>query len=207
MNSLKQWPLIQFISSLTPKKSFQILQKIKIISAASFHGNIGESAKNLDAQAKSEQKKVSQDSEEVKNELLELGAQYLDKFGVKYLISAKGKSSEQIKENLMLRLNNSLEEELSNARSALFEITKKRIDQHMGESLYSKIETLRKSSGVVGAQITISSGNSLQQICFGEKKKGELVDENTLFQAASLSKSIASTFAWSILKRTTSRLR
>ena len=101
----------------------------------------------------------------------------------------------------MLRLNNSLEQELSNARSALFEITKKRIDQHMGESLYSKIEALRKSSGVVGAQITISSGNSLQQICLGEKKKGELVDENTLFQAASLSKSIASTFCLEYFKK------
>ena len=108
------------------KKVISNFTKDQIISAASFHGNIGESAKNLDAQAKSEQKKVSQDSDDVKNELLELGAQYLNKFGVKYLISAKGKSSEEIKENLLLRLNNSLEEELSNARSALFEITKKK---------------------------------------------------------------------------------
>jgi len=182
-----------YIESLA-KKVISNFTKDQIISASSFHGNIGESVKNLDAQAKSEQKKVSLDSDVVKNELLEFGTQYLNKFGIKYLISAKGKSSNEINENLLLRLGNSLEEELDNARSALFEITKKRIDQHMGESLYSKIEALRESNGVVGAQITISSGNSLQQICFGEKKKGEAVDEKTLFQAASLSKSIGTTF-------------
>ena len=65
-----------YLESLA-KKVISNFTKDQIISAAIFHGNIGESAKNLDAQAKSEQKKVSQDSEEVKNELLEFGAQYI----------------------------------------------------------------------------------------------------------------------------------
>ena len=86
-------------------------------------------------------------------------------------------------------------------------LQKKRIDQHMGESLYSKIETLRKSSGVVGAQITISSGNSLQQICLERKSKVSLLMKIRFFKQPLCLNLSRVLFAWSILKRTTSRLR
>ena len=80
-------------------------------------------------------------------------------------------------------------------------LQKKELISIWGSLFIQRLRVLRKSSGVVGAQITISSGNSVQQVCFGEKKQGELVDENTLFQAASLSKSIASTFCLEYFKK------
>ncbi|MBY0416421.1 MAG: hypothetical protein K2Q18_19755, partial [Bdellovibrionales bacterium] len=100
------------------EKSIMSFDKKAIIEAASFHGDIGEGKKTLDKMATSEQALVFATEENVKVELKKLGKDYLEKFGVKFLISAKGKNGEELLSALKTRINNSEAEELKNARLA-----------------------------------------------------------------------------------------
>ena len=79
----------------------------EVVQAAEFHGNIGDPKRVLDVRAASEQARVLADGAEIRNELKELGAAYLKKFGVKFLISAKRKSAADIKDALKRRMNQS----------------------------------------------------------------------------------------------------
>lgn len=162
-----------------------------ILSAASFHGDIGQSAKTLDSMARLEQKNVVQN-----DELSSLAAQYLVKFGMKYLISAKGKTAEEILQNLKVRINNSKEVELENAKKALLEITLKRASAHPYNHLGNKLEQIFQKSEVKGCQLGISSGRGrLQVLSFGLRDEQNKVDAKTKFQIASLSKTYASVLA------------
>jgi hypothetical protein len=168
-----------------------------INQAASFHGNIGESSKNLDAMAKAEQEKVAKEDDSVKENLLTLGQTYLDQFGMKFLISAKNKSADELLQALQSRLENSKEQELENAKIALKEITLKRMDAHPLNSLKTKLDKLFIDSDVTGVQLSIAGGErEIQTLCFGEAIKGKgSVTETTLFEIASLSKTFASAYS------------
>jgi hypothetical protein len=106
-----------------------------IQGAAWFHGDIGESRKTLDKTASEEQAKVLSDSEEVRSELKIFGETYKQKFGVKFLISAKGKSAQELLSALKERLENTQDQEMIHAKNALWEISSKRlINQSSGKS-------------------------------------------------------------------------
>jgi 2-oxo-4-hydroxy-4-carboxy--5-ureidoimidazoline (OHCU) decarboxylase len=112
--------------------------KQDILDAASFHGDIGEQ-KGLDKLAAEEQSLVRSNQAE----LIELGDKYRLKFGMKFLISAAGKSGSQLLSSLKERLHNSEEQEIEHAKEALLEITLKRMHQHPVNSLFSDIEKAR----------------------------------------------------------------
>lgn len=172
-------------------KSFQ---KEEIIQAASFHGDIGRK-KNLDALAKSEQANVSEEDQATKD-IVKLAGEYLEKFGFKFLVSAKGKSSAEMLEILQGRINNTAAEEIENARQALFEITMKRVHEEPLNQLSQSFIDLKKKYDIPGAQIAISNGyGDVQQISLGKE-----VDSKTLFEIASLSKTIGTCLALEVLK-------
>jgi malate synthase len=167
--------------------------KEAVLSAASFHGDIGQSVKTLDAMAQTEQKKVTDADQATKDELVRLTQDYLEKFGMKYLVSAKDKSAAELLENIKSRINNTLEQELENAKKALLEITLKRIEAHPLNSLKKKLTDIFNKSGVTGCQVAISSGLGLTQtLSFGTIDKKNPVLEDTKFQIASLSKTYGS---------------
>jgi len=176
-------------------ESFKIEE---IIYAASFHGNIGDSIESLDNVAASEQKLLLNESEGIRNELKKLAWEYQDKFGFKFLISAKGKSSDEIKKVLLQRLTSNKAVEMNAATSALAEIAVKRLKPFLAQDLKKKVESLLNENSVVSASIAINreflpnpskypSDFSIDSLDYGTDKP--------LFQIASLSKTIASSFA------------
>lgn len=168
----------------------------EIIEAASFHGDIGESPKTLDRHARGEQQKASESSEAVLAELRVLGAKYLEKFGHKFLIFAQGRSGNELLEALKNRMQNSGELERQNAVEALWSIALKRMNEKPRESVVSQIFDCARKHSVNGAQIAVTSGKVIQPINVGEARRGELpVKTTTLFELASLSKTLASAFA------------
>lgn len=167
----------------------------EIIEAASFHGNIGESKKSLDGFAKQEQALVFGEADQVKADLAKLGADYWKKFGFKFLISAKGKSGKELLSALQSRLNNSRDLEIENAKKALWEISLKRLENHHSLSLVEDLEKLRHKYHVNGASIAISNPEGIQTLSLGNSSLGVSVTDKTLFEIASLSKTLASAFA------------
>jgi malate synthase len=156
----------------------------EVIEAARFHGDIGGSKVGLDAMANAEQAKLKDNSE------LRISAQnYLDKFGFKFLVSAKDKTDIELLAILNQRINNSLGVELANAKAALFEITKKRIVAHPLNNLKQKIDTLMLDYKIEAAQVCIINPQGIQQLNLGK------CDDQTHFQIASLSKTLASYLA------------
>lgn len=176
--------------------------KQDILDAASFHGDIGENKKTLDQMAANEQSGVLADGEELRSRLREGGKTYLSRFGMKFLISAQGKSGSEILGSLENRLKNTEEEELQNARRELWAISMKRLAPLHDSSLAVRIETLRSKHGITGAQISLSSGKGIHQdLCFGHAfRGGPEVEPGTRFELASLSKTLASAFALEFFK-------
>ncbi len=159
-------------------------EKIDILEAASFHGDIG-TKKGLDKMASLEQGNVKSSEDQ----LMTLGKEYADKFGMKFLVSAAGKTGSELLETLKSRLNNPPPEELVNARKALLEITQKRMALHPLNHLFSEIEESRRKHGIESAQVTIITKSGHQNLAFGN------ADKSTWFELASLSKCVASAFA------------
>ena len=173
----------------------------EIIEAATFHGDIGESAKTLDHLARGEQRLVTEGQDANKAELRSLGAQYLNQFGFKFLVSAQGKKPEELLAILKERLLNSRDFEINNAKNALWQITLKRIKEQPLDQVITKISELVKAHKISGAQIALANSHGRQSLCFGEAIKGQNpVRINTLFEIASLSKTIASAFAIEFFK-------
>jgi malate synthase len=167
------------------EKFFLHMSEADVLEAAEYHGNIGEGSQSLDAMAKREQAKVSSDQEE----LLSLGKKYNEKFGVKFLISAKGKSGSELLAVLRDRFDHDREEEWKNARRALFDITKKRMESHPLNNLFSNIQEAREIRNIAGTQISTLLDGNIHSIALGD------ATENNWFEMASLSKSVASAFA------------
>lgn len=176
-------------------KSFD---KEQILSAASFHGDIGKK-KNLDKMAENEQSKVDTESKETK-EILKLADEYIAKFGFKFLVSAKGKSETEMLEILKSRIENTLAQEIENARSALWEITFKRMNEHPLNGLKKKFDQYLKDFDIHGAQIAISHPfkhfHSIQLTCLGEDSSAK-----HLFEIASLSKTIGTALALEVFSQ------
>lgn len=167
------------------EKTIMSFSESDVLEAAGFHGNIGEGSRTLDAMARAEQAKVESSQEE----LLTLGNKYKEKFGVKFLISAKGKTGPEMLAVLKERIENSRETEWKNARTALFEITKKRMETHPLNSLHQKLEDKRTARKIPSAQISLLQSGKIQNLSLGH------TTTSTLFEIASLSKSVASAFA------------
>lgn len=166
----------------------QQFSKKEIIEAASFHGDIGGGQKTLDHLALGEQALVLNEDNKTKAELAQLGESYLKKFGVKFLVSAQGKTGKELLSILKERINRAEKEELDAAREALKEITKKRLLGERLDNLYADIEKLREAHKIPAAALSLSEGK-IQSLEWGE------ADCKTKFQVASLSKSVASAFA------------
>ncbi len=173
----------------------------EVREAAGFHGDIGQNARTLDPVAASEQSRVLEDDAEIQAALRKRGEEYRAKFEFKFLISAKGKSAKEILEELEQRISRSSAEELVAARSALWEISRKRMALS-GRGIREEIEDLRHKYRVAGAQFAINTPASFaggedftQILAFGDAVKGESVAESTRFELASLSKTLAAAFA------------
>jgi malate synthase/allantoicase/CubicO group peptidase (beta-lactamase class C family) len=178
------------------KESILNFNKEDVIASASFHGNIGENKKTLDKKAQEEQRKVIEEGEDISATLRDFGQQYLEKFGIKFLVSAKGKSGQEMLEILKNRFENSFEEELTNAKNALFEITKKRLDEYPIDDLKKKINNLLIKHEVKGLSLSVSRGvDMIQSLAFGTLDGETLNCKKSLFEIASLSKSVGSAFA------------
>ncbi len=190
-------------------KSFSLAE---VIEAASFHGDIGEGGRTLDAVAAREQARVLAEGDSVRQRLRELGSEYRAKFGVKYLVSADGKSAGEILANLEVRMGNSPELELLNARAALWEISKKRLRrarESLGDtSIVEACDRIREKHGVPGFSVSVTSPGTQPRAVFGgdavraraavgngSEEVAIPVTAETEFEIASLSKTLATVIA------------
>jgi malate synthase len=173
------------IDELTAQKTILKFEKKDILDAASFHGDIGENKENLDRLASGEQSKVNSDQEE----LQKFGKSYLEKFGMKFLVSAQGKSGQELLGILKERMSNPEEKEIENSRLALWEITQKRMKANPLNDLYGKLLHIHAKHDIESAQVSITTPEGHQNLSFGKAKK------TTWFEMASLSKSVGSAFA------------
>jgi malate synthase len=188
----------QFLDWAPAEELIRSFSLSEIKEAAAFHGDIGESKKGLDSQAASEQGQVLTDQ----SLLQDLGHDYLKKFGFKFLISAKGKSGSELLVALKERLTRSFEQELAEARTALWEITLKRFLANPLDTVQNDIERLVKKHQMPGVSLAVNGFNFTQTLCFGEASVGQTpVSEKIAFQIASLSKPLASCFALDYFRR------
>ena len=172
------------------RKCILSFSKSEILEAAHFHGDIGENKKTLDAMAAGEQASVNQSNLEAMAKLNSKGIEYKEKFKMKFLVSAKGKSESELLSILEERIKNSEILEIENAKQELWLITKKRFDSEPINHLYERLKNIFARHKVIDAQIALSTGlDSVQSLNFGSAKT------ETLFEIASLSKSFASAFA------------
>lgn len=173
----------------------------QIHSAAYFHGDIGENKQALDAMAQAEQSGVGS-GQSLLQELQNLGSEYKKKFGFKFLVSAKGKSGEQMLALLKQRLEGTLAEEIQQARLALLEITEKRIAAHPIDNVAIEIENRRNTLKVQGLQVAATwNGKFIQSLSFGRKNQTQKVDDDTQFEIASLSKTVGSALALELFEQ------
>jgi allantoicase/CubicO group peptidase (beta-lactamase class C family) len=185
-----------FMDTAAAKNLVLNLSRAEMIEAASFHGDIGESPKTLDHLAKGEQKLVSDEQSSSKTQLANEARLYQEKFGFKFLVSAKGKSAAELLAILRQRADNAPQQELFNANQALWDIAAKRIADAPLDHMTHSFQALAKRFDVTGAQIAATDGKNIGTICVGDACRGQKpVTNTTLFEIASLSKSIATAFA------------
>ncbi len=168
------------------KKSIMNFSFEDILEAASFHGDIGENKKILDKMAASEQAHVLNQDEKTKDELREWGEKYKTKFKMKFLISAKDKKADELLSALKNRYENSLEVEIQNAKEALWQITQKRIFSHPLDNKKEQIEKICHKYEVRSLSLALTQESRHQSLILGRE---------SIFQVASLSKTIATAFA------------
>ncbi|MBU6375913.1 MAG: serine hydrolase, partial [Bdellovibrionales bacterium] len=179
---------LPFFDSEAVKKCILSFSLSEVLEAASFHGDIGEPKKSLDAKAATEQAGVSESELETNRELQTLGSEYLKKFGFKFLISARGRTGAELLLALKERLRSTSEQELSSAREALFEIALKRLSLSPIDTVLSQLESIRARHGVQAAGLAVLNAGKIQSI-------GLNTPAHTSFELASLSKTMASAFA------------
>lgn len=175
------------------QSSILAFTKEQVIEAAGFHGDIGQNKATLDARAASEQAGVTESS--LAEELRNLAIQYRAKFGMKYLVSAKGRSTQELLDNLRSRIDNTELQELDNARAALWEITRKRMESTPRKSV-GTLQALLEKHGVKSASIAITRGSRVHEFVLGQTD----ADIATKYQIASLSKTVGSALALDCLR-------
>ncbi|KAI9024723.1 galactose-binding domain-like protein [Hyaloraphidium curvatum] len=179
------------------------LPDAEVLAAAAKHGDIGQRNRAaLDALAKSEQAKVAREGPTV-DALIAEGAAYRVKFGVKFLVSAQGKTAEELLAILRSRAGNSREEEWRNARVALWEIAAKRLQLPGGPLAYPEGFAapweLPEKHGVEALSAAVSlPGGGAQRIAgawtskpLSPEAEALLAGGPVLFEIASLSKTLA----------------
>jgi allantoicase/malate synthase/CubicO group peptidase (beta-lactamase class C family) len=192
---------VPFYDGRLAQQTIQSFSVEEVLQAASFHGNIGEGKKTLDAMAAREQALVLEGEEAFRSELKSLGEQYLKKFGFKFLISAQGKSGMELLAKLKERLNQTYEQELALARLALWEITQKRITEHPFGYGLADLTQIFDRHPVLGASLAVTDRKTIQSLSFGYANQEKTpVTASTFFELASLSKTIASAFAIEYMK-------
>lgn len=174
--------------------------KDQIVEAAGFHGDIGQSKATLDARAATEQAGVKESPEA--EEIRKLANQYRETFGIKYLVSAKGKSAEELLANLRGRIGNTEVQELDHARQALWEITRKRMTA-MPRRTPATFEALLRKHGIASASIAVCRGNDVHEFVVRnpEHSGAANVDVLTAYQIASLSKTVGSALALELMQK------
>jgi malate synthase len=180
-------------------KSFSVDE---IIESAGFHGDIGEAPKTLDAMARSEQELASNDEAKLQDELRNLASKYRDKFGFKFLISAKGKTAGELLAGLKARFSNSRDAEINNAKEALWEITRKRLAASPLDRVLIEISQLLNKHQIQGVQIAVGTPDGHQTLALGHAvSHGAPVTHQTVFELASLSKTVATAFAFDFFEK------
>jgi malate synthase len=174
------------------ERIFASFSENEIVQAASFHGDIGQSKKTLDSRAASEQALVLQEQQQIKDQLASLAQSYRQKYGFKFLISAQGKTAAEILVQLELRLQNTKAIEIQNANAALWEISKKRLNQYPNLGL-DRLLKIKQKHKIDAVSIAINCGGHTQTL--------DLSQEIKYFQLASLSKTIASAFAMEYFRK------
>jgi allantoicase/malate synthase len=164
-----------------------------ILEAASFHGTIGEPKRGLDALAAAEQAGVSEAEQENLRQLRELGARYLERFGFKFLISARGRSGAEMLEALKHRLARPRDEELAAAREALWTITETRLKLSPPDQVLASLEQVRARHRVRASGIALLTPEGIQSLGLG-------CSSDTAFEIASLSKTIASAYSMELFR-------
>jgi allantoicase/malate synthase len=188
--SMAELPVFDLSRARALVESFTVKD---VLEAACFHGNIGEPRRGLDALAAAEQAGVSEAEEENLRQLRELGAKYLEHFGFKFLISARGKSGAEMLEALKTRLARSREEELAAARQALWTITETRLKLNPPDRVVESLEQVRARHRVRAAGVAVLSPEGIQSLGLG-------CSSDTAFEIASLSKTIASAYAMDLFR-------
>lgn len=159
-----------------------------IIYASSFHGDIGEGKKTLDAHAQKEQAKVFNAHDDLKLKLASSGLEYIKKHGFKFLVSAKDKSADELLRLLEERLKRDQSLEASEAKKQLLIIAQKRLGSSQPRFL-----SHQNVCEINQAQISVFNPQ-------GERHFFQNCSKKTLFQVASLSKSVASAFSIEFFK-------
>ena len=169
----------------------------EIIEAASFHGNIGEKKISLDKMAAGEQALVLEGDELLRKQLIEAGKTYKIKYGMKFLVSAKGKTGTELLSILNSRMNNNMETELMNAREALWQITQKRVCDEPCDNILSTLQLLKERHQVKSVSVCLSTPvQTAQSFCVGDSEdRTKKATTSTLYEIASLSKTIGTAFA------------
>lgn len=191
--TLAEKPLLDLQAAAALVASFSVEE---IVEAASFHGNIGEAPRTLDARARQEQRLVSEGEAADRRRLVELGATYLARFGFKFLVAARGRTSSELLTVLTERLQQPREVEIEGAKAALWQIAQQRIVAEPLDTGLAELSAVRQRHGIAGVQLAICRGSEPQTVCIGESGPGgEAIAADTLFEIASLSKTVASAFA------------
>jgi malate synthase len=207
---MSQLNLLEAVDPEAVDACIESFSREEILEAASFHGDIGEQPATLDAHARQEQARAQATAEGSAELLRDLGKQYLNQYGFKFLISAKGKSAAELLEALKARLLNPQEVEEKNAKQALSEIAKKRLGIRR---LQNDLDDLRIKHQVAGVSLCLtqeaSPGTALfglmQELTLGVARLGggesAKVRPSTGFEIASLSKTLGSCIALEIFRK------
>lgn len=165
----------------------------EVIEAASFHGNIGESATTLDPTAAREQKDVATSEASIRSELKSLGDLYWKTIGFKFLVSAAGKTGPELLTLLKQRIQNKRETELAAAKEALVEITLKRMRSRGFFTAFEDLSMLFERSQLPSLQFSVCQPGHPPQTLAWSKTPGQ--PREWIYPIASLSKTFATAFA------------
>ncbi|MBM4291670.1 MAG: hypothetical protein FJ138_09660 [Deltaproteobacteria bacterium] len=171
--------------------------KDEVIEAASFHGDIGQPRRGLDAHAAAEQARVFEEQRETLDALAALGAEYRARYGFKFLVSARGRGGAELLAALRARLGRPEGEELRAAREALWEIAATRLrltPPSAARALADGLEALRRRAGVRAAGVAICEGGRVQALGLG-------CGAEARFEVASLSKTVGALCALRLAER------
>jgi allantoicase/CubicO group peptidase (beta-lactamase class C family) len=118
------------------------------------------------------------------------------------LISAKGKTAQEMLQSLKTRLERSHDDEMLAAKLALCEITLKRLEAHPLNHLWENFIQILKKHQVKGASVALTlNGQHIQRMALGESVTHQANKPTVFFQMASLSKTVGSCFAIEYFKK------